>query len=231
MPITRSDLRTKIQRRIGDTHSTTFYSSAFYNDIIDSRVLSRSGLISRYVPNYYIKHTNYTGVDDATDSTYEFYQFPTDYRTFVKLERQYGTASNRIYQTIRLVNAEEQERYRLANHTLLALPDSLTNFEQCVSVWDNRFRLVPAPVNNSYEYQLKYLRRPVDASADESLLDIPDEWREVIILDCAIYILTQTGDPLADRLRNLLQEELFNLKNEYSRKTMDIEGIPTLEIM
>lgn len=225
MSITRGSMRSKIQLRIADT---SFYSTTFYNDIIDSRVLTWGGYIARLMPNYYIEQTSYTGRDDATDVNYEFYQVPEAFRAFIKLERQFGTGLGRMYQTLRLVNAEEQERYRLQNITLLALPDSLTNYEQTVSLWDDQFRVVPAPPNNSYIYFMKYIRKPIAASADESLLDIPDEWGEVIILDSAIHILSQIGDPMVSGLMPLLQTEVKMLRDEFRRRIMMTEGIPQL---
>ena len=230
MSITRGDLRGMVQRRIGDS-SGNFYGSTFYNDIIDSRVSTWAGKVAQLAPNYYLEQTGYDGVDDATDSTYEFYEFPDDYRTFVKLERQFGSGTGVIYQTLRTVNSEDQERYRLHSTGLLALSDSLTNYEQTVAVWDTRFRIVPAPVSNDYTYRLKYLRKPVAASADESLLDIPDEWGEVVVLDCCVFVLSQLGDPVAQGLAELRDREYKLLRDEYRRKTMDTDGMPVMERM
>ena len=231
MSINRSTMRTMIQRRIADTTATTFYETAFYNDIIDSRTLSRAGMVDRYSPNYYMVQNTITGVDDATDSTNEFYQVPSDFRVFVSLERRYGTGLGTQYLKLRVINPEDQERYRLTSRVLLTLPDSITNYEQVVSLWNNRVRIVPAPVNNGYIYRLRYLRRPIAASADESNLDIPDEWGETVALDCAIFILTRTGDPVADRLKVLRDEEIHLLSQEYRRRIMDVNPFPTMDQM
>lgn len=230
MPITRGDLRTSIQRRIGDTSNS--YGSPFYNDIIDSRTRTWGGKIAQLAPNYYLEHTNYTGRDDASDAAFEFYQFPSNYRTFIQLERQFGTGAGQIFQVLRIVNSEDQDRYKLYDVGLLSLPDSLTNYEQTVSVWDTNFRILPAPVNNSYEYRLKYIRSPVNAAADESNLDIPDEWQEVVILDSAIFILSQLGDAsTAQMLQGLLGNEVKMLKDEYRRKSFPVQGLPYLDRM
>ena len=231
MPTNRSTLRTMVQRRIGDTSSTTFYSTAFYNDIIDSRVRTWSGVIAQLAPNYYIEMTTVTGVDDADVSDYEFYSFPSNYRSFIKLERRFGTGRGALYQSLRVVNAEDADRYRTSSRTLLALPDSLTNYEQVVSVQDTQFRITPSPVNNGYVYRLYYMRASVDAADDNSNLDIPDEWREVIVLDAAIYVLAQTGDPIVTQLTPLFDKEYAALKSEYRRKLVGIDGIPTLDQM
>lgn len=221
MSITRGDMRTKIQRRIGDT---SFYTTALYNDIIDSRVRTWAGKIALLAPNYYIEHVNFTGVDDADDSDNQYYSFPAGYRSFIRLERRFGSGLGVVYQNVPVVNAEDQDRYHVSSYTLLALPDSLTNYEQTVSVRDTQFRLIPAPVNNNYLYRLVYLRSPVDAAADNTNLDIPDEWQEVIILDCAIYVLSTLGDSTVEGIKQLLTNEYKMLRDEYRRKTMDVKG-------
>lgn len=229
MATTRSTIRTRIQRRLGDTNSTPFYATAFYNDIIDSRVQTWAGLVCRLAPNWYLEHTNFTGVDDAADSTNEFYNFPADYRAFVQLERQYGTGSGRVYQPLRIVNAEDQDRWRLYDVGLLSLPDSLTSYEQVVSIWGTQLRIVPAPSNNNYEYRLKYIRRPVALAADESNLDIPDEWMEVIVLDSAIYVMAQRGDPNAALLMELRDREVKMLRDEHRRMNASSTGMPYMD--
>ena len=231
MAISRGTMRTMIQRRIGDTASTSFYATAFYNDVIDSRILSYSGQINKFAPNYYAEQTAYTGVDDAADAAYEFYNFPTNYRAFVRFERRMGSTNRAPYEILRVVNFEDQDKYINSSRQLIALPDTNANYEQVVSVWGNQFRLIPAPVNNSYEYRLIYLRKPVAASDDNSSLDIPDEWGEVIALAAGIFIMTQQGDPLANNLAALLKQELAMLKDEFPRQTMGVDGIPALESM
>src|SRR3990167_9936816 len=214
MSITRSDMRTRVQRRIGDS-SGNFYGTALYNDIIETRAITCGGVIARLRPNYYITHTNYTGVDDAVDSAYEFYRFPTDFRSFIQLERILGSGAGSVYQPLRTVNSEDQDRYRLYNVALLTLPDSITNYEQTVSIWDSRFRVIPAPANNSYEFRLKYIRRPIALSSDETTLDIPDEWIEVVALDCAYFVLSQLGDTeSAAMLRENLDREYKMMRDE-----------------
>lgn len=231
MSITRGDMRTTVGRRLGDTSATTNYSTAHYNDIIDSRTKSLAGQMAKYAPNYYLEHTTYEGVDDAIDSAYEFYQVPNAFRTFIRLWRVYGTGSSRIFQTVPVVNAENQEEYSIARFTILTLPDSTANFEQTVSLWNTKIRIFPAPRNNSYVYRMAYLRQPIVSSADESLLDIPDEWGELLALECAIFIMTQTGDPLMSGLMTLRNAEMKNIKDEYRRRMMDTDTFPALETM
>ena len=228
MSITRGNLRTQIQRRLGDTGTSQGYTTAFYNDIIDSRMRTRGGLIARLSPNYYIEHLAITGVDDATDAEFEFYNFAANHRTFVRLERQFGSGNSSVYQTVPVVNAEEQDRYRIGNTTLLLLPDSFTNYELTVSVWDTQLRIVPAPQNNSYEFRLKYLRRPINSTDDSDNLDIPDEWQELIVLDSCVFIQSQLGDPLGQGWKALRDEELNYMTKEYRRRLMDTDGIPPL---
>lgn len=228
MSTTREEARSKIQRRIGDIASSTFYTTAFYNDIIDSRVLSIAGILARHMPNYYLEHYAFTGVDDAADSTYEFYSLPTNYKEFVKLERQHGTGNSALFETVPRVNAEEQDRYKVANRLILTLPDSLTNYEMTVSVWDTQVRLIPAPQNNSYEFRLKYLRRPTAATGDSSNLDMPDEYIELLVLESSVYILNQIGNPMAQNFMLLRDQELFRIQKESGRKTLSIDGIPPL---
>ena len=224
MPVTLSTARTRAARRIGDS-SQNFYTSALYNDIIEQRCISWAGLIARLCPHFYLEHTSFTGVDDAADANYEFYTFPSNYRTFVQLERQFGSGAGRVYQPLRVINSEDQDRFRLNDVGLLTLSDSLTNYEPTVSVWGNQLRIIPAPVNNSYEYRLKYLRRPVTLSADESTLDVPDEWVELIVLDTAYQVLSQLGDVDSARmLQGNLDREIKMMKDEFRRQSMNIEG-------
>lgn len=224
MPVTLSTARTRAQRRIGDS-SGNFYGSALYNDIIEQRTITWAGVIARLCPHFYLEHASFTGVDDAADSAYEFYNFPSNYRAFVQLERVFGSGAGTVYQPIYVVNSEDQDRYKLSDVGYLTLADSITNYEQTVALWGNQFRLIPAPVNNSYEYRLKYLRRPVTLSADESTLDVPDEWVEVIVLDTAYQVLSQLGDrESAAMIRDNMDREVKMLKDEYRRQTMNIEG-------
>ena len=222
---TRSDLRTMVQRRIGDTSSTTFYTTAFYNDIIDSRVLNRAVDITRWAPSYYLNHLTVDGVDDATDSTNEFYSVGSNFRTFVQLERRFGTGNSAIYEKVPLVAAEDQDKFQYsANKLALAQPDSLTYGEHTVSLWDTRIRIIPAPRNNSYIFRLKYLRQPTTLSSDETVVDVPDEWIEIIVLDCVIYVMHQTGDPLANNWEKLRDQELGMVSREYRRRVMWADG-------
>lgn len=228
MAITRSTMRTQVRRRLGDEAASPQYSDAFVNDIIDSRVRTRAGIISRFAPNWYLEHTAITGVDDATDSNYEFYNFPANYRAFIKLERQLGSGSSAVYQNVPVVNAEEQDRYRISNRTVLLLPDSFTNYELTVSIWDNQLRIIPAPSDNSYEFRCKYVRRPTNATSDSDNLDIPDVWQEFIQLDCVVFIMGQLGDPLAQNWRSLRDEEYVAMTKEFRRQIMDVDGMPPL---
>ena len=235
MSITRGTIQTQIRRRIADDGTSEFYSDTFINDIIDAVALTWSTVINRYDPNYYIAHQAYTGVTDATDANYEFYNYASDHTAFVKLERRHGTGAGTVYQTVKQVNEEDQDKYRIAGASLLTLPDSLTNIQQTVSNWGNRFRLIPAPTNTSYLYRLKYLRRPTASASDEALLDFPDEWAEVIRLACAIKILSRSSDaatnPMIQNLREELNQEFGILRDSHRRKAMTIEGIGPLEQM
>lgn len=231
MSLTRSAIRTKVQNRIGDA-SGNFYGNTLYNDLIESVTITLGGLCARLAPNYYLTHASYTGVDDATDSTYEQYSFASNHRAFVQLERIFGTGAGVVYQPLRVVSAEDQDRYRLHNISLLALPDSLTNYEQTVAVWGTTFRVIPAPVNNSYEYRLKYLRKPVTLSADESTLDIPDEWAELVVLDVCLRALSMLGDDSTLRLiRELRDQEWKMMRDEYRRRDANTNGAPMLDQM
>lgn len=230
--ITRGSMRTRIRLRMGDTTTTPFYSTTLLNDVIDSRCLARASEISRLAPNFYLAHASYTGADDATDSTYEFYNFPSNFGTFVKLERQFGTGQNTVFQTMRKVNPEDQDRYRIGFNLVLLLPDSMQNFQQTVADWGSQFRLIPPPVNNSYLYRLRYLRQPIASSADESVLDIPREWEEVIALDSAIFCFMTAGDQTnAQGLTGLLSAEIASVHRTYRRHNMSVEGIGTLDQM
>lgn len=229
MSITRSALRTKVQLRLGDTNNV--YGSTLYNDIINAVTSTKSGEIAKYNPNYYLEQDIITGVDDATDSTDEFYLLPSDFRTFVSLERRLGGATDqgRAYEKLPLVNAEESDRYRLANQSLLMLSDTAINYEQVVSMWGSTIRIVPAPANNDYVYELKYLRKSTDASADETNLDIPDEWAELITLEVAFKVACTVGDPIAQsHIAPQIQMEWRNMRNEYNRRTLGYESMPCL---
>ena len=235
MSITRGTMQTQIRRRIADDGTTEFYSDTFINDIIDAVCITWGTVINRYVPNFYLAHQAYTGVTDALDANYEFYDYPADHVAFVKLERRYGTGTGTVYQTVKQVNEEDQDKYRIAGASLLSLPDSLTNIQQTVSNWGDRFRLIPAPTNSSYLYRLKYLRRPTTSASDEAVLDIPDEWGEVIRLACAIKVLSRSSDaatnPMIQNLREELNQEFGILKESHRRKAMTIEGLGPLEQM
>ncbi len=217
MATTRGQLRTKILLRIGDTSSSQFYTTPFLNDLIDERLLTRSGEFARYAPNYYLEHYQFTGRDDALDSTFEFYAVPADFRAFVKVERQYGTNPNSVYaliwRALRTINSEDEDRYRFLARTILTLPDSLTVYEQVCSMWDTKLRILPAPVDNSFVYRLKYLRRPITVSDDNQNLDIPDEWISAIVYD------------------KLYASEVSIIDKEYRRRSTPTGGFYTLEEM
>ena len=230
MSYTRGTVRTMIQRRIGDS-SGNFYGTTFYDDIIDEKAKTWGVKVATYVPNYYFEHDTITGVDDATDSSNEYYQMPSDFFKFISLERRFGSGSGIVYQSLREINAEDQDRYRLYDIALLTLPDSLTNYEQTVSIWDNRVRILPAPVTNSYVYQLKYVRRPIAASADESLIDLPDEWINCLVIDSAILVLSQLGDnSTVELLERQLQSEFKLVKDSY-RRNFGASGQTTMDRM
>lgn len=235
MSITRGTMRTEIRRRIADDGSTSFYSNALINDHIDSRMLTWSTVINRYAPNFYIAHQSYTGVDDALDADYEFYSYPSDFISFIKLERRFGSGNGVVWQRLLEINSEDQDKYRVSGVTLLTLPDSISNLQQTVSNWGSKFRLIPAPSNTSYLYRLKYLRRPTVAASDEAVLDIPDEWAEVIRLAVAIKVLTRSSDeasnPMIAGLKTELNEEVGILMNAHRRKSMNVEGIGPMESM
>lgn len=235
MSTTRGQLRSKVLLRIGDTSSSQFYTTLFLNDLIDERVLTRSGEFARYAPNYYLEHYQFTGRDDSLDSTYEFYAVPSDFRTFVKVERRYGTDPSSIYsliwRSLRIINSEDEDRYRFLARTILTLPDSLTVYEQVVSMWDTKLRILPAPVDNSFVYRLKYLRRPVAAADDNTNIDIPDEWISAIVYDVCRFALTQTGDPLMERFDKLYASEVSIIDKEYRRRQTPTGGFYTLEEM
>lgn len=231
MSITRGNMRSRIQRRIGDTAATTFYSTALYNDIIDARCQSWVEEIKRLTPNYYLAHQNYTGVDDAIDTLYEFYNWPADFGTFVKLERQFGTGQAVVYQEMRKVNPEDQDRYRIGFNLVLLLPDSMQNFQQTVADWGSKFRLIPPPQNNGYLYRLRYLQKYVAATADETVLNIPDEWQELITLDCASFVLQTSGDPISQDYAGRVEKEYALMKRTFRRHSMSIEGIGTMDRM
>ncbi len=235
MSTTRGALRAKVLLRIGDTSSSQFYTTAFLNDLIDERLLTRSGEFARYSPNYYLEHYQFTGRDDALDSTYEFYAVPANFRAFVKVERRYGTNPASVYsliwRSLRTINSEDEDRYRFLARTILTLPDSLTVYEQVVSMWDTKLRILPAPIDNTFIYRLKYLRRPVTATDDNDDLDIPDEWVSAIVYDVARFALTQTGDPLMERFDKLYNSEVSIIDKEYRRRSTPTQGIMTLEEM
>ena len=233
MTIALGDMRSMCQRRIADTAATSFYSSTLMNDFINGRVRTRSGMIERFNPNYYLEQSTITGVDDADDSSYEFYSVPSNFRHFVSLSRIFGTGTGRLYQPLRCVNAENQERYMLSSRTQLALPDTITNYEQVVSIWKTQIRIIPAPSSNSYSYRFKYLRKPANAVGDSTNLDIPDEWQELIALDVSIFALSTIGEneALVKQLNMLRLEELKNMKDEYRRRSMGFDSIPTLDTM
>ena len=228
MSITRGDLKSKVQRRIGDTATTTFYATALYNDIIDTSVRTQASLIMRLNPNWYMESTTITGVDDATDVLFEVYDLPSNFRVFVRLERQHGTGTGITYQEVPCVNVEDQDIICASNYTLIAPSDSVVTAPQIVAVWATTLRIRPAPADNNYLYRLVYLRRPIDSTADNDYLDIPDEWQELIILDCAIKIMNTLGDPIAGNVMNDYLREMKFLRDDYRRRSMNIGSVPEI---
>jgi hypothetical protein len=231
MSIQRSTVKASIKRRIGDIASTAFYADAFYNDIIDSRTKTLAGLVAQLAPNYYLEFTSYTGVTDAIDADHEFYQLPTNFRAFSRLERKYGTGASAVYESVEMVNAEDGDIYAKRVVPVMYLPTSYNTGNRTCSLFGTKLRIYPAPVDTGEVYRLIYMRQPVATSDDNDLLDVPDEWQEVLILDCAVFILAQTNDPTATTIAALLNKEVMTLKAEYRRRSMPTQGIPPLSHM
>lgn len=217
MAVTRTQMETKVRRRIGDkttrsdgTSITPFHPAADVQAAINDCLRERQPLIITQDPTWYQSETNYIGITDAVASTDdEQYTLPTDFRAWIRLAR---TDLNYL-PTVKKVERSELDMIYQQNGHLFAGDSQLSENELCAILTGmtsnarvNRLRIVPAPASTSYTYRLFYQRIPTEPSSDSHDLDMPDEWAEVIALDAALYLANTVNSetvPGIERQRDL----------------------------
>lgn len=213
MPVTRTQMETKVRRRIADkttrrdgTSITPFHPAADVQAAINDSLRERQPQIISQDASFYVTETTYIGVTDAVVSTNdEQFNLPSNFKDFIRLCRTDLT----YLPTVKKVTREEADTIYYAKGYLFANDVQLSENEVCAvltgmtsNARTNRVRILPAPASTSFTYKLFYTRVPTEPSSDSHELDMPDEWAEVIALDAALYLANTVNAEIAARLEH-----------------------------
>ena len=160
MALTKSAARTRVRQHIRDTVTTYEFSDA----ILDGYLLAALKEVAVHVlavdADFYLSFSSVKAYTDALDKVnvsdaeqgFEFYPLPTNCASLRRIERSDGG----YHYEIPMVDPTRQEAYRyafLASGRVEYLVGNVTTYANIananaigsVSIWGNRFRIVPAP--------------------------------------------------------------------------------------
>lgn len=221
MSVTQAAMTTKVRRRLADASTrrdgtsvtNPFHSDATVQAAINDAVRERQSDIIAQDKTFYLTTAAFVGITDAVAATSnQQYNLPSDFKDWVKL----GRSDLPSYPTVKLVPHEFQDAYRYRAWDFFAgfyatYPENLSPSDETAAILTgvatgartNRFRILPAPASTSYTYTLWYIRTPTEPSQTTYIVDIPDEWQEVVALDTALYLAAISNDESAGRLEHM----------------------------
>ena len=240
MALTKAAARTRVRQHIRDT--VTDYE--FTDAVLDGYLLAALKEVAVHVlavdADFYLSFSSVKAYTDALDKVdtsaaeqgFEFYPLPPNCASLRRVERSDGG----YHYAIPILDPMMQEAYRfgfLASGRVEYLVDGVTTYANIananatgsVSIWGNRFRIVPAPAAAGVVWRLYYDREPLKPEGESENVDIPAAFEEAFALAWSAAIISEDGDPLAAVIAGKLRGdgkgdpgELRRAKDQHARR-------------
>lgn len=210
--MTKTVCRTSIRTLMRDT-TTDFHSNALIDEILDLVLWDELAHdLAAAEPMFYRTRRVYTGQRDALDgTTYEQYPLPEDLLTLLWIDRDDLASRPKLWEP----RAQQHDSFRFsAGHlgTVEGTVDGVaTTFTVPrtfafggVTIFGDRFKILPAPGSTAEKYGVEYVRRPRKATGDSEQVDVPPIFEQSVKLATAVKVLMLDGDPHAENLSRML---------------------------
>lgn len=228
MAITKSAARTRVRQRIRDTVTTYEFSDAILDGYLSPAMKEIAVAVAAVDPDFYLAFAVVKAYTDALDKVasteqgFEFYPLPLNCASVRWIERADGGYHYKI--PIVDPNAQETHRYRAFTSGRVTYDDGVTYTALAnatslgaISIWGNRFRVVPPPTAAGIEWKVVYDKEPVKPEGESENLDIPVAFEEALCLAWGVAIIGEDGDPLAATLGAKLRGNGQNDPGELAR--------------
>lgn len=218
MGVKRSTALSAVRTRIADTQTTYQYSDAFLKEQLTASLREMETEIRDVAPEYFLTYQDRAGYTDALDpGTYEFYALPADLSRLEWIERSDLSWRPKIWQ-YKPHDAEYGRFGGRANWpgTVAAGGETfsvpIAEATESVSIFGDRFRILPAPSASGPIYRAFYVRAIRIPEGDDDILDVPAQFEEPLLLSTGIRALERDQDPLAQTLSRRLAADLDRAK-------------------
>ena len=210
MPLTIEEARARFRFWTRDS-TTDFHDDTLVDGFFSEALRDEIGNgIAAVNPNYYFSTRVYTGIDDSLDKGVdELYPLPERcgqvrfiYRDDLAGKPKLWEASPEQIDQFRFTTTPNQGVVTLEGATPFQIP-SFFESSGCL-VLDDKFRVAPAPANNSTKLGVAYIRRPMPTPGTKQLIDIPEHFDAVLPRVAAYNALMSDGDPQAQNIGMLL---------------------------
>lgn len=203
--MTRSEALARERRRLHDTKTPPHYEDEELHDYRNAALIEIADAVRAVDPDYWLSSAIVNGFTDAldkpasgvTDTTgyYEFYPLPADMEGLRRIER--ADAGSSWHPRIDILSPQDQESARfggvLIRGTLelggQTYPLPVAGAIETVSVWGDRFRVIPPPTAAGPIWRLFYDRQVRLPEGDDEVIDIPRPFEEALVLSTAIRAL------------------------------------------
>lgn len=212
MPLTKAEGRTRVRTRIRDTVATYEYSDSTLDTYLDAALKEVAIAVREVDPDYYLSSKIVLAYTDALDVAasgsqgYEFYALPVNMAALRWVERADGD----VHYKIPVVSARDQEDFRLAPFWAGTIeitnssdaPTAIPSVQavETISVWGNRFRVIPAPAAAGTQYRIVYDKEPEEPEGENEMLPVPPAFEEALMKAWGVRPLEDDGDPMAASL-------------------------------
>lgn len=218
-----------MRTRIRDTVTTYEYSDATLDTYLPTALKEIAEAVREVDPDYYLATAIVLAYTDALDPAastaqgYEFYPLPKNLASLRWVER----ADGGVHYKIPIISARDQEQYRQApfwagtvsitNSTDPATSIPAIQAVETVSVWGDRFRVIPPPGVAGSEWRLTYDKDLETPDGEDEPLPVPFAFEEALMLAWGVRPLEDDGAPLAAILAGKLRGNGSNDPGELRR--------------